>query len=586
MSSIRQLRPLATFSWRTAFAAVLGAAIAAALSGCGGEADRPPSATAAAPEIAPDAHASRGQVTPASTQRVSFYAASRFAEQASFGPTPALVAELQAKGFERWIDEQFALPIVPVDMRAAEAIYAYPFNVSPPDSLFNYLDGEFAGRAVAGADQLRLRVTWSLSQFVVAAATKGEVPGWVEWHNLLYRNAFGRYYTLLRQASVDSHMGHYLDNDQNRPKSAECPHCAPNENYARELMQLFTIGVYKLNPDGTPQRDNRGRFIETYTQRDVEELSRVLTGWTRDFSGPQRPQRNWGNWGQPMIPSTWPPDRDSGTKTVLGRVFPAAQGAQRDLDDAIDLLMAHPNIAPFVALRLIQHLVKSDPTPAYVGRVAAKFSNNGSGVRGDMRAVVKAVLLDAEARTGDNPAAARRDDGKFREPFLYSSALWRGLGCTTMPKQNWSDVRPAISGQQEPFRQSSVFSFYAPTDRAPGSNLLAPEQRLITTEELRGRVNQALWPVKYDNGRMDSTRLRDAGCKTDEFTAAFTRSSSAYADLLAQRFFRGAMPPTLRSNMVEIMSMQWPPYNKNEPLEGAMRMLNFATLTPYYGVIK
>ena len=515
MSSIRQQRPLTTFSWRTAFAAVLGAAIAAALSGCGGEADRPSSATAAAPEIASDAHASRGQVTPASTQRVSFYAASRFAEQASFGPTPALVAEIQAKGFERWIDEQFALPLTSIDMRPAEAVYAYPFNTSPPDSL---------------------------------------------WH--------------------------YLDNDQNRPKSAECPHCAPNENYARELMQLFTIGVYKLNPDGTPQRDNRGRFIETYTQRDVEELARVLTGWTRDNSGPQRPPRNWGNWGKPMIPSTWPPDRDSGAKTVLGRVFSAGQTTQKDFDDAIDLLMAHPNIAPFVALRLIQHLVKSDPTPAYVGRVAAKFSNNGSGVRGDMRTVIKAVLLDAEARAGDNPAAARRDDGKFREPFLYSSALWRALGCTTMPKPNWHDAAPALSAQQQPFRQSSVFSFYAPTDRAPGSNLLAPEQRLITTDELRSRVNQALWPVKYDSGRMDSTRLRDAGCKTDEFTATFTRSSSAYADLLAQRFFRGAMPPTLRSNMVEIMSMQWPPYNKNEPLEGAMRMLNFATLTPYYGVIK
>lgn len=555
-----------------------------ALVACGGGQTPAPS-----PEASTPATASTGQVSPPATAtRVSFYAASRFAEQASFGPTPALVAELQAKGFERWIDEQFALPLAPIDMRPAEAIYAYKFNVNPPppDEIMQYVDRQFVQRAMAGSDQLRMRVTWGLSQFIVATFSKGEPPGWTEWHNLLYRNALGRYDTLLRQASIDSHMGHFLDNDQNRPKSAECQHCAPNENYARELMQLFTIGVNKLNPDGTPQRDNRGRFIETYSQRDVEELARVLTGWTRTYV-PGRPDRNWGNWGRPMIPSTWPPDRDSGAKTVLGRSFPAGQSTQKDLDDAIELLMTHPNTPPFVALRLIQHLVKSDPTPAYVGRVAARFADNGAGVRGDLRAVVKAVLLDAEARAGDQPGNARRDDGKFREPFLHGIALWRGLGCSRAPNQNWGP-NPAISWTQSPFRQSSVFSFYAPTDRAPGSNLLAPEQRLANTDELRNRSNQASWPAEWraSTGRQDLTRLRDAGCQVDLFAAAFAQSPAAYADLLAQRFFRGAMPPTLRSNLAEIMSQQWPPYNKNDPPEGALRMLSFATLTPYFGVMK
>ena len=228
---------------------------------------------------------SAGQVAaPAAASKVSFYAASRFAEQVSFGATPALVAEIQAKGYEKWIDDQFALPIVPIDIKPAEAIYAYGQNDQVPQELMNYLEREFGRRAVGGNDQLRLRVTWSLSQFVVAAASKGELPGWVTWTNLLHRHAFGRYGELLREASVDSHMGTYLDNDQNRPKSAECQHCAPNENYARELMQLFTVGVLKLNADGTPQRDSRGRFLETYTQGDVEELARVLTGWTRDYA--------------------------------------------------------------------------------------------------------------------------------------------------------------------------------------------------------------------------------------------------------------------------------------------------------------
>lgn len=561
------------------------AALLALLAACGGG-----SVPAPAPVMpaAAEPVASKGQVTPpAAAARVSFYAASRFAEQTTFGPTPALVAEIQTKGFEKWIDDQFALPAVPVDMKPTEAEYAFGHTDLVPREILYYLDREFAKRSVGAVDQLRIRVVWSLSQFVVAASTVGAVAGWVEWHNLLYRNAFGRYDTLMLEASVDSHMGHYLDNDQNRPKSAACPHCAPNENYARELMQLFTIGVYKLNADGTPQKDNRGRFIETYTQRDVEELARVLTGWTRDGSGPPRPQRNWGNWGKPMIPSTWAPDRDSGTKTILGRVFPANQTTQRDLDDAIAMLMAHPNVAPFVATRLIQHLVKSNPTPAYVGRVAAKFINNGAGVRGDIKTVVKTILLDAEARAGDNPASARNDDGKFREPFLFGTALWRGLGCSMSPPSS-DQGYPANSDVQRPFRQSSVFSFYAPTDRAPGSSLLAPEQRLANTEELQNRASQAMWPVRWDNvtQRHNVTRLRDAGCQIDTFSEAFAKSPAAYADLLSQRFFRGAMPPTLRSNLGEIMLLQWPPYSKTDPYEGPLRMLSFATLTPYFGVMK
>ena len=529
---------------------------------------------------------SAGQVAgPAAASRVSFYAASRFAEQVSFGATPALVAEVQAKGYEKWIDDQFALPIVPIDIKPAEAIYAYGPNDQVPQELMNYLEREFGRRAVGGNDQLRMRVTWSLSQFIVAAATKGELPGWVNWVNLLHRHAFGRYGELLREASVDSHMGTYLDNDQNRPKSAECQHCAPNENYARELMQLFTVGVLKLNADGTPQRDSRGRYIETYTQGDVEELARVLTGWTREYTSP-RPPRNWGNWGKPMIPSTWPPERDAGRKVVMGKVFPAGQSTTKDLDDAIAMLMAHPNIAPFVSLRLIQHLVKSDPSPAYVARVGAQFRNNGQGVAGDLKAVVKAVLLDPEARRGDNPNGAAPADGKFREPFLHNMALWRGLNCTNLPRTNWGGL--GFSGTQQPFRQSSVFSFYAPTDRAPGSNLLAPEQRLLTAEDLRNRLSlmesSSTWSQQTHTRSYPN--LEAAGCDVEQWRAAFATSQRAFNDLLSVRYFRGVMPPTLRSNIEQIMREPWPPWNKEDPLEGAMRMIGFALATPYFGVSK
>ena len=568
--------------------AALTLSLVLVLTACGGG-----SAPDAAPNVQTKATAepvaSAGQVAPAAAAaKLSFFAASRFAEQVSFGPTPALVAEIQAKGFEKWIDDQFAVAATPIDVVPAEAVYAIGQNDPVPQEIGAYATNQFARLALAGNDQLRLRVMWSLSQFVVASTRSSEPPAHVVWANLLYRNALGNYKTLLREASVDRHMGAYLNNDQNRPKSAECMHCAPNENFARELMQLFSLGVFKLNPDGTAQRDGRGRFVETYTQRDVEELARVLTGWTTDPNPTNRPPRNWGNWGKPMVPSTWPPERDAGSKTVLGKVFPAGQTTTKDLDDAIDMLMAHANIAPFVSLRLIQHLVKSNPSPAYVGRVAAKFNNNGSGVKGDMKAAVKALLLDSEARAGDSPSTARSDDGKFREPFLYSTAMWRGLGCTSFPVYHWNSSSPAFSGTQRPFEQSSVFSFYAPTDRAPGSNLLAPEQRLANTEELRNRTNQASWPVTFDNvaRRQDVSRLRTAGCDIDALSAAFFKSPTAYADYLSARYFRGAMPPTLRSNLNDIMSLQGPPYNTADPTQGPLVMLNYATLTPYFGAMK
>jgi uncharacterized protein (DUF1800 family) len=551
---------------------IVAVAAAAALAACGGG-DTPGQPWPSA-----------GQVAAAgAAPLVTHYAAARFAEQASFGPTPELVAQIRAQGFERWIDQQMALPLAPIDPAVAEEAYAYTFADRLPDRIWRSADVEMIGKSLAAADQLRWRVMWSLSQFVVAGRTKGEAPGAIHWMNLLYRHAFGRYGELLREASINPHMGHYLDNDQNRPKSAECQHCAPNENYARELMQLFSIGVFKLNPDGTPQRDARGRFIETYTQRDVEELARVLTGWRHDPVPESRPPRNWGNWAKPMVPTTWPPERDAGRKVVMGQVFAAGQTQDKDLDDAIALLISHPNVAPFVSLRLIQHLVKSDPSPAYIERVGARFRDNGSGVAGDLRAVVKAILLDPEARRGDKPATERAEDGKFREPWLHRMGLLRGLGC----RQNLRNARgePWILWNQEALRPESVFGFYAPTDRAPGSNLLAPEQRLLNANELTTRLGETQWlrwnPVTQSS---DMSMYASGGCRTDEFVRAYATSPRAFIDLLAERWFRGAMPPTLRSNLEQLIRQ--PQWNTTDPSEGTMRMIGYALSTPYYGVIK
>lgn len=556
-----------------------GLLVATLVAGCGG----------GTTPVSLQASPSSGQVAPpAAATSVTFYAASRFAEQASFGPTPALVSELRSKGLETWINEQIALPLAPIDSTPAEAIYAFPDLAELPRHLTEFVQREFGRMAMSAPDQLRLRVTWALSQFITAAID-GQLPtGGATYFNVLYGHALGNYRQLLVDISTNRVMGAFLNNDQNRPKSDECQHCAPNENYARELMQLFSIGVTKLNPDGTPQRDGRGRILETYTQRDVEELARVLTGWTTDPEPPNRPPRNGPNWTKPMVPSTFRHERDSGRKVVMGRAFPAGQGARKDLDDAVDMLMNHPNTAPFVATRVIQHLVKSNPTPAYVGRVAAKFVNDGAGVRGNLQAVVKAVLLDAEARAADNPNTARGDEGKIREPLLHRAALWRGLGCTRMPLGNGGQDGVIQPNSQRPFVPGSVFSFYAPTDRAPGSNLLAPEQKLLINSELRERLSQHEGARRWDATRSahDYSEFRNAGCKLDELTTLFSRDFSAYADFLSQQYFRGAMPPTLRSNLEQFSRTTAPPWNRNDPNEGALRLLGFALNTPYYGAAR
>ena len=550
----------------------LGFAIAIALAACGGgNVETLPSPSA-------------GQVAPATTAaKVSFYAASRFAEQVSFGPTPALVAELQAKGFEKWIDEQMALPLVPLDTRIAEEVYAYGSNDVAPNRITLQVDIGMVNASLRAPDQLRWRVTWSLSLFMVAATTKGEVPGWAHWTNLLYRQSFGRYGDLLREASLNPHMAHYLDNDQNRPKSAECPFCAPNENYARELMQLFSIGVFKLNPDGTPQRDARGRYIETYVQKDVEELARALTGWQHDPEPPNRPHRNWGNWGKPMVASSWPPERDAGRKVVMGRTFAAGQSQAKDLGDTVDMLMSHQNIAPFVALRLIQHLVKSDPSPAYIARIGAVFRNNGAGVAGDMKALVKAILLDPEARRGDTVAAVQAGDGKIREPWLHRLGTLRGMGCREPMLR--PDGGYSVYWTQPFSRPDSVFGYYAPTDRAPGSNLLAPEQRLLNSNEFTVRFGELNF-LRWNNVSQQNSiaAFTAAGCDAEAFVRAYGESPKAYMNLLSLRYFRGAMPPTLRTTLEQLIRN--PQWNTSDPTEGPIRLLDYALATPYYGVLK
>lgn len=541
--------------------AVLCLALAILFTGCG------PSS----PDVHPPlASRSAGQVSHAGGGAgMGRYAAARTADQVSFGATPALVEELAAQGLGNWITAQMALPVT--QMVAPAYVTTHDILDQAAGQLaYRFVPNEFFRLTLTSPDQLRLRVTWALMQFVPING-KVQPYGLTEYFNLLQRHAFGNYGDFLRELTIHSAMGFFLDNASNRPISAQCPSCAPNENYARELMQLFALGVVQLNADGTTIRDAQGKPRETYTQEDVEELAGALTGWRFAPSATPLPSSNWFNAAVPMVPEDWAPAHDRNAKTILGTAFPAGRDARQELDAVVALLMQHPNIAPFVSLRLIQHLVTSNPTPQYVGRVAAVFRNNGQGVAGDMKAVIRVVLTDPEARRGDQPGADTARFGKLREPVLWYTGVLRGLGCTRNLGDN---VGPQT---QSPFNAPSVFSFYLPTDRAPGSNLLAPEQKLLNADELTWRMGGMKWHLtKF-------TENATAGCDMAALGRAFSESPKALIDLLSAHWFRGAMPPTLRSNLEALAVGQgtWA-----TPDEGALTLMLYALSSPYFGVIK
>lgn len=527
-----------------------------------------------APSADDQLSASAGQVKPAAVGSMSSFAAARAADQVSFGATPALVSQLTQIGLPAWLEAQLATPASRIDSPPWVIDYNRD-NPSAGAKAFRFVQESFYRMTLTAPDQLRLRVSWALMQFI---PVNGKVDpfGEAEHFNLLQRHAFGNYGSFLRELSVSPAMGWFLDNQSNRPLSSQCPDCSPNENYARELMQLFSLGVIKLNPDGTPLRNAQGKVQETYSQKDVEELARALTGWRMAPSATPLPNTNWINATQAMVPETWEPAHDRGAKSVLGTSFPAGREAPQELDTAVAMLMGHPNVAPFVSLRLIQHLVTSNPTPQYLGRVAAVFRNNGQGVAGDMKAVIRAVLLDNEARQGDVPGSDSARFGKLREPVLFYTASLRGLGCTS--PLNWGDGNLLGLPGQQPFNPASVFSFYLPTDRAPGSNLLAPEQKLLTTDELTQRLGRLSWTMLGDGAKTNT----QSGCDMATLGQAFAQSPKTFVDLVSARWFRGAMPPTLRSNLTALAVAQtW-----TTPDQGAFTLLQYALTTPYFGVIK
>jgi len=334
------------------------------------------------------------------TISVAANVADRFLEQTTFGPTTSLITQVQYSGLQGFLTAQYALPIT-----------TYPLPASGESGLGAVQQRWFVQNLTA-QDQLRQRVAFALSQiFVIGGAKVTDPTGYTNYLQLLENDAFTNYRQIMQDVTLSPAMGDWLDMVNNgKPNTSKGDHA--NENYAREFMQLFTIGTSQLNPDGTYQLDSGGNQIPTYTQNTVEAFALAYTGWTYPLApGATQQTYNPAYWTGPMVGVD--PNHDTTAKQLLvypgvsgSGILPAGQTVAQDLQGALDNVFNHPNVGPFVADELIQHLVTSNPSPAYIQRVASVFDNDGSGVRGDMKAVITAILMDPEARRGDDPATA------------------------------------------------------------------------------------------------------------------------------------------------------------------------------------
>jgi uncharacterized protein (DUF1800 family) len=507
--------------------------------------------------------ASEGQVSvkDATPSNASYYAAARFLEQASWGPSPQSVAEVQRLGYAAWIDQQLAKP--PSVLKAPNYVIDYEDqNRAASDLAHGWSKLRFMDNALGGQDQLRQRMSWALYGFIVA---NGNAYATVEYMNTLQNNALGSFKDLLRAVTLSPVMGSFLNNDQNRADR-------PNENYARELMQLFSVGLVKLNPDGSTQRDAAGKPLETYTQQDVMAATKALSGWQKAWRE-NLPQTNWGNFGEPMRPDHWKEAHSFEQKHLLGTVIPAGQSIEADLESVLNILVNHPNTAPFVSRRLIQSLVSSNPSPQYLARVSQVFVSS----KGNLGQVVRAILLDPEARAGDNPANTIRTVGKIKEPLLHMTNVLRAMGCTSAVIDRNNPNNPFTAHSQNIYSAPNVFGYFSPNHKAPESLTPAPEQKLLDTSAFNSRSGSLGWQME------NPQTFLDAGCDLQVFRQAANESDEKLLHLVNVRFFKGAMPQPLREGAKNLFSQVL----NNDPTDRKItNLLGVLTTTPTYGVVK
>jgi uncharacterized protein (DUF1800 family) len=475
--------------------------------------------------------------------------AARLLEQATFGVTASDVAHVQSVGIDAYINEQ--LTYAPTQYTG----YSYTPHTAPvgcmgdgsnpPDASSlcardQYtpfqVQRDFFTHALNNPDQLRQRVAFALSQIMVVSSVEiYEAYGLADYQNVLLNDALGNYRTLLQDVTLNPAMGHYLDmanSDETNPQNGT----VPNQNYAREVLQLFSIGLVALNPDGTQQLDASGAPIPTFDGATIEGFASVFTGWTY----PPLPGAN-SQWTNPInfvgTMVAFPDHHQSGTKALLnGYTVPANQTPAQDLANALDNIFNHPNVGPFISQQLILHLVTSNPSPAYVARVAAVFANNGQGVRGDLSAVVRAILTDAEAR---GAAPTTNVFGHLREPALFITSTVRSLG----GQSDGVLLRSASSAMGQPmFSPDTVFSFYPPSYQIPGTQTVAPEFGIDNAATALARANFINTVIMHGGATPDPTVTGSTGTTINLTPLSSAANNTALIAQLNQTLMHGSLP--------------------------------------------
>ncbi|MEO7430465.1 MAG: DUF1800 family protein [Dokdonella sp.] len=537
--------------------------------------------------------------------------AARFLTQASFGPTPSEIARLRGIGYNEWIDQQLAARttlVRPFVESVVAARTAAGQNVSQ-----NHRVDRWFWIAAYADDQLRQRMAFALSEIFVisdqgSAISNNYIP-MAEYADVLGHDAFKPYRTLLTDVTYNPSMGKFLSHFRNQKPGTTTQ---PDENYAREIMQLFSVGLVQLNMDASPVLQ-AGNPVATYDQTTITHTAKVFTGLTYS-DAPTNPANFYGGavtnagtynpmacWGTELFASTSSNMRhdltgDDGTtataKTVLGGLtIPAGQSCADDVSDELDIIAGHVNVAPFVSRQLIQRFVTSNPSPEYIERVATVFEDNGTPAheRGDLGSVLKAILLDPEARAAPVDASA----GKLREPLLRITALWRAWGARAPAANAYGEVIMSAgisflsSTGQKPLGAPTVFNFYEPDYQQPGpfadQDLYSPELQIHneTTAYTTGNVFYSYTRKAYvgmnlppDNQTLPTDRpLLDLAP-----LVALVATPSAMVDLANARMMYGTMSPTMRStliNMVQFMSGA-------SPQEKAWSLIYLISLSPEF----
>jgi uncharacterized protein (DUF1800 family) len=502
--------------------------------------------------------------------------ASRFLSQASLGADYEEIQRTTRMGPNLWLQEQFAKPIG-YHQPLLDQRFRLGLEVTSEQRRWSWWQ-----QVMRGPDPLRQRVALALSEIFVVSDNSDAVAsnpiGAANYYDLLLKNAFGNYRDLLRDVSLHPMMGAYLShlrNDKSDPRSGRYP----DENYAREIMQLFSIGLFHLKPDGTFLRNGRGEPIPTYNNDDITEMAKIFTGLA--FDGPDR---NFGNgvemWTRPM--RMYEEHHEPGPKYLLrGRYVPAGQSGMQDVNSAIDSLFQHPNVGPFIARRLIQRLVTSNPSPAYIQRVAAVFANNGRRVRGDMKAVITAILLDPDARAW--PTSGGITKGMLRESFLRRVQFARAFDA-----ENLVGTYPIADGGapddygQRPVSSPTVFNFFLPDHQPTGiianAGLFAPEFQIVTAVTAITSANALRGQIRGTMNSDPNDALEVRLDLSDEIATA--SSPRALVDRFNLILMYGTMSNPMREVLVRAIEQL------NDPRERVMTTLQLISIAPEYAVLK